>query len=179
MSGAPQARQAGEPRWIAALTWLAVFAPLPYSVSRLLWAAGVPVGIDEQLLREFHAPGWGSLYILFLALLADGAAIFTHVFVRSRARHVPRWIPVLGGRPVRPRVVIALLLMPIALLLWRGASHLPLVLDGFRIPDEMAGVPEWSLWTQIGLVWVWGVALCTATIAYHRATRAWPPAARC
>jgi hypothetical protein len=39
-------------RWIGAVTWLAIVAPPPYSLSRLLWAAGIPVGIDRDLLRE-------------------------------------------------------------------------------------------------------------------------------
>jgi hypothetical protein len=39
-------------RWLTAVTWLAILTPIPYGVSRLLWAAGVPAGIDEHLLRE-------------------------------------------------------------------------------------------------------------------------------
>ena len=58
-------------RLVSAVTWVAVLAPLPYTVSRVLWAAGVPAGIDPELLRDFHSPGWGSLYILGLAALAE------------------------------------------------------------------------------------------------------------
>jgi hypothetical protein len=58
-----------ERRWVAWVTWMAILAPVPYGVSRLRWAAGVPVGIDEWLLHDLGAPGWGSIYIAFLALL--------------------------------------------------------------------------------------------------------------
>jgi hypothetical protein len=163
-------------RAAAAVTWIAIVAPLPYSLSRILWAAGVPVGIERELLHEFHAPGWGSLYILALAALADATALLTHVVVRPRARVFPEWIPVLGGRSVRPRAVIAALLLPAVVLAWRAALHLTLLFNGFRIPDDITGVPAWSLWTQAALVWVWWVSLATALVAYHRATRTVPQA---
>ena len=98
-------------RWVAAVTWVALLAPLPYSVSRVLWAAGVPVGIDPELLREFHSPGWGSLYILALAALAAAPALVIGLFARPRARVVPASIPALGGRRVRPALVIAALVL--------------------------------------------------------------------
>jgi hypothetical protein len=34
-------------RWVGWITWVAILAPLPYGLSRLLWAAGVPFGISE------------------------------------------------------------------------------------------------------------------------------------
>jgi len=152
---------------------VAIVAPLPYSSSRLLWAAGIPVGIDPDLLHEFDSPGWGSLYILALAALADATALVTHVVVRPCARRVPAWVPVLGGRRVRRAVVIGVLLLPLAVLTWRGALHLTMVFDGFRIPDDVTGVPHWSLWSQAVLVWIWGASLAAATFAYYRATREW------
>jgi hypothetical protein len=165
-------------RWVVAVTWVAIVAPLPYSCSRVLWAAGVPAGIDPALLREFHSPGWGSLYILGLAALAEAPALVTHLLVRPRARIVPAWIPVLGGRRVRPALVIAALALPLAVMTWRAAMHLTFVFDGFRIPDDITGVPHWSLWSQAVLVWIWSGSLAAATFAYYRATRAWPQSTR-
>ncbi len=159
----------GESGWINAVTWIAIIAPLPYSLSRLLWAAGVPLGIDRQLLDDFNTPGWGSLHIVGLAALADATALLTHVIVRPRARTAPTWIPIINGRRVRPKLVIAALLLPTAVLTWR-ALHLTLVF-GFRIPDDITGVPGWSLWTQAVLVWIWSLSLAAATHAYWRATR--------
>jgi len=60
--------------WATSVTWVAILAPLPYSLSRLLWAAGVPFGISPEGLRELDSPGWGSLPILLLALLSEATA---------------------------------------------------------------------------------------------------------
>jgi hypothetical protein len=114
------------------------------------------------------------VYILALAALADTTALFTHTLVRPRARIVPAWVPGLGGRPVRPRLVVVALLLPTAILVWRAALHLPLILDGFRIPEEVTGVPSWSLWAQAALTWIWAGSLAATTLAYSRATRSWP-----
>ncbi len=157
-------------RWASIVTWLAILAPLPYTVLRVLWAAGVPFGIDRELLREFHAPGWGSLYILGLTTLADATALIVHSIVRPRARRIPGWVPILGGARVRPRLVIGVLLLPLVVLAWRAALHLTVVVNGFRLPDEVTGVPAWPVWTQIVLVWIWSPSLAAAIVAYHRAT---------
>jgi hypothetical protein len=158
-------------RWITWVTWIAILAPLPYSVSRLLWAAGLPVGIDEWLLRDIHAPGWGSVYIVFLVLLAEGTAVVTHRYVHLRRQTVPASIPWLGGRPVGHRAVIGVLAMPIAILAWANATAVPIMLDGFTIPAGNAGLPGWSFWGQVATFWVWGVSLTVATLAYWRSTR--------
>jgi hypothetical protein len=157
-------------RWASIVAWLAILAPLPYTVLRVLWAAGVPFGIDRELLREFHAPGWGSLYILGLTALADATALIVHSIVRPRARRIPGWVPILGGARVRPRLVIAVLLLPTVVLAWRAALHLTVVVNGFRLPDEVTGVPAWSVWVQIVLVWIWAPSLAAALVAYQRAT---------
>jgi hypothetical protein len=161
------------PLWAVWVTWIAILAPLPYSLSRLLWAAGIPFGISEPLLDDLEAPGWGSLYIAILALLAEGTAIFTHVFVRSRARRVPGWIPVLRGRQVRPLMVISPLLLPIGILTVAYVELVRVMLDGFEIPADIAGLRAWSFWGQAAVFMAWGTALTIATFAYWHATRNW------
>lgn len=156
-------------RWI---TTLAILAPLPYSVSRLLWAAGLPIGIDEELLREFDSPGAGSLYILLLALLPEATAWFTHVFVASRRRTVPARVPRLGGRPVDPALVVAPLLAPIGILAGFNLWSLGPIADGFTIPADNEGLPGWSFWGQVATFWIWGVSLAIATAVYWLDMRA-------
>jgi hypothetical protein len=168
-----RSRRHGERRWVRWITWAAILTPLPYSLSRLLWAAGIPLGIDEELLREFHSPGWGSLYILILALLPEATALFTHAFVASRMRTVPDRIPIVGGRPVRRWLVIDALLAPILILAGFNAWSLGPITAGFSIPETNAGLPGWSFWGQIATFWIWGVSLAVATAAYWHATRSW------
>ena len=162
-----------EPRWLRWVTWTAIIAPLPYSLSRLVWAFGIPFGIEEDLLRDFHSPGVGSLYILCLALLPEATALFTRTFLASRRRDVPGGVPIIGGRSVRPGLVVAVLLLPIGILAGFNLWSLGPITDGFSIPAANRGLPGWSFWGQIVTFWVWGVSLAVATAAYAWDTRGW------
>ena len=152
--------------WVAWITWTAIVAPLPYSLSRLVWALGIPLGIDEALLRDFDSPGIGSLYILLLALLPEATAYYVHAFLLTRATRVPGWVPVAGGRPITPSLVVAPLLAPIAILAAFNLWSLGPILDGFVIPSSNAGLAGWAFWGQVATFWIWGVALTVATAAY-------------
>lgn len=155
-------------RWVRLITTIAIVAPLPYSISRLLWAAGIPIGIDEDLLREFDSPGVGSLYILLLALLPELTAWFTREFVASRRVTIAASLPRFGGRPVRRAAVVASLIMPIAILAGFNLWSLGPIMEGFVIPPENDGLPGWSFWGQVATFWVWGVSLAIAVVAYWR-----------
>ena len=159
------------PWWMRWATWTAVVAPLPYSLSRLVWVPGIPLGIDAELLRDFQTPGIGSLYILCLALLPEITAAFVHVFVGLRRGTVPDRVPLLGGRAVRPSLVVAPLLAPIAILAGFNLWSLGPILDGFEIPAANAGLAGWSFWGQIATFWVWGVSLTIATAGYWLRSR--------
>ena len=168
-SGAPARPRA----WMRAVIWTAILAPVPYSLSRLLWALGIPLGIDESLLRDFDSPGLGSLYILALALLPEATAMFTRAFVLERPARVPGRVPGVGGRPVRPALVVAPLLAPIVILGGFNLWSLGPILEGFVIPASNDGLPGWSFWGQVATFWIWGVSLTVATAAYwHAASRA-------
>ena len=157
-------RPAAPSRWIGWVTWVAILAPLPYSLSRVLWAAGVPIGVDASFLHDdLGAPGLGSLYLLALALLSEATGLFTHVFVHRRARRVPARVPWLGGRRVRPRTVVGVLCAPLAILWIANAQSIWLALDGIPA-DDLAHVPAWSTWTMVAVFWVWSLALTVATV---------------
>lgn len=146
------------------VTSIAVIVPLVYGSSRVLWAAGIPIGIDQSLLDELHVPGWGSLYVLALCALSETTALFTHVFLKTRAERVPGWVPGLGGRRASTRLVLGGLAAPL-LVLWL------MMLDSFTIithglTQAQEGLPAWSSWAQIATFWAWGISLTLATIAY-------------
>ncbi len=149
------------------VTWIAILAPLPYTLSRVLWAVGVPVGISAERLRELDSPGWGSLPILGLALLAEATALFVHAFVLSDTRTFPRWVPVLRGRPVRPRLVVGALAVPIAILAYANAITAATVLGLVETTDD-----GWGVGMTGAVFWVWGLALAAAALGYHRRARA-------
>jgi len=119
--------------WIRWTTWTAILAPLPYTLSRVLWALGIPLGIDADVLHdELHAPGLGSLFILLLGVAAELTALWTRAFLLMRPSRYPRWLPILRNRPVQPRLVIAPLLLPILILAAANAMSATWIADGFR-----------------------------------------------
>ncbi|MFD0661346.1 hypothetical protein [Thermocatellispora tengchongensis] len=77
---------------------------LPSSLWRIGLAMGLPLGYTEQGLRDIIGTTmWGPLYLVALAALTEGAALLTLGLVRPWGEVVPRWIPLLGGRTIRPR----------------------------------------------------------------------------
>jgi len=68
---------------------------------------GVPVGASNEILREQYGfPGCGTAYVLGLTLILLGLGLLTLGLVQRWGEVVPRWIPVLGGRRVRPLAAV-------------------------------------------------------------------------
>lgn len=170
--------QPAAPRWSESrpvhwITWIAILVPLPYTLSRLLWAVGLPIGIDAEFLREINCPGWGSLGVLFLAALTEGTSWWTAVFVRKRETRFPAWVPGLGHRRLKPWMVVAPLFPPIAILAWFNLATLVEIASApSGGTDNGEGLPGWSLWGQLTIFWIWGLSLPIATAAYIHAMRA-------
>jgi hypothetical protein len=164
--------------WQAWVAWVAVLAPFPYSLWRVIWAVGIPLGIEPEGLHDFiQSPGWGSLGLLVLALLSEGTALYTYWFVLLGRQTAPGWVPLLGRRRVPPWLVIAPLLAPIGILAAFNHFSLQYALDGFAMPPEVdEGFPDWSFWAQAVIFWIWGVALTAATLVY--AAQSWRRRAR-
>jgi hypothetical protein len=162
--------------WIRWVTWIAILAPLPYTVSRVLWAMGIPLGIDADVLHnELHAPGLGSLFILLLGVAAELTALWTRTYLLLRPSRHPRWLPILRHRPVRPGVVIAPLLIPILILAGANAMSAPWIANGFeRSADTESNVADWAVSVAAVEFWIWGVSLTIATAAYWLAARTTP-----
>jgi hypothetical protein len=159
--------------WIRRITWIAVLAPLPYTVSRVLWAMGIPLGIDADVLHdELHAPGLGSVFILLLGVAAELTAWWTRAFLLLRPAVYPRWLPLVRGRPVSPVVAAAPLALPIAILAAANAMSAPWIVNGFeRDADSSSNVADWAVAVAAVEFWIWGVSLAVATAAYVAAGR--------
>jgi hypothetical protein len=148
-------------RWAVAV---AVAIPVGYALTRWAWALDIPLGVTrEGLHREAReSPGiwWAGA---FLATLALGGSLLTVGLVRPWGEIYPRWIPVLRGKPVRPRTAIIPASAVAVLVTSAGLNFLRAVLLGYlRIEADSWGtvVPE--------LFWpIWGVALAAAAYAYH------------
>ena len=154
-------------RWGRWATVVAVAVPLLYAATRYAWALGIPLGITEEFLREGQAVGlwWAGAA---LAPLAVGGAILTLGLICPWGETFPRWIPIVGGRRVQPRLAIVPASVVAVLVTSAGLMFIRLVItDGLT---ETFAFAEEVGWAALGpeLLWpLWGAALAAATLAYH------------
>ena len=157
------------PRWA---TWAAVAVPftaLPSTLWRLALGFGVPVGFHGELARLYAAPGWITLYVIVLGLIAEGVAMLALGLVRPWGEVLPRWIPVLGGRalPVMGAVIPAVLgalalifLTVVSAVNWNGPEN-----NGD--PDAPQGVAGAVMTLAYAPMLAWGPLLLLVTAVYY------------
>ncbi len=90
----------GTPRWAIVAAHACVVCVVPSGLWRTAVGLGVPLGWSEAHLRLERIPGAGTRYVIVLSATSLGAALLTLGLVRPWGEIVPRWVPVLGGRPV-------------------------------------------------------------------------------
>lgn len=154
-------------RWGRWATVVAVAVPLIYAATRYAWALGIPLGITEEFLREGQAVGlwWAGAA---LATLAVGGALLTLGLIRPWGETFPRWMPIIGGRRVPPRLAIIPASLVSVLVTSAGLMFIRLVTTGGL--SETFAFAEDVGWAALGpeLLWpLWGAALAAATLAYH------------
>ncbi|MCW3814746.1 hypothetical protein ONA91_09795 [Micromonospora sp. DR5-3] len=161
-------------RWGRWAAYAAAAIPLCYAVTRLAWAAGIPLGISGDFLRELRESGavWAGAG---LGAFATVGAILTLGLVRPWGERFPRWMVGLAGR----RVPITLAVVPATLV----ALSVTAATLGLMSSPAFWQMGEVSLATAPMLLWpLWGPALGAATVAYHlrrrgacaRCRRPWP-----
>jgi hypothetical protein len=160
------------PRWVV---WLAHAVPL-CALPASLWRIGMIFGL-------VGVPGATSvgqaLAIVALSLVTEGLALLTIGLVRPWGEVLPRWLPLVGGRPVRvwAAVTAASLGAAALTLLWSYALinyllHYTPVLTSSGPPLPHTG------WAGLGVqlcyspLVAWGPLLAIVTVAYYlRRTR--------
>ncbi|WP_208765808.1 hypothetical protein [Streptomyces calvus] len=150
------------PRRIVLAAHAVPLVTLPSALWRLALAAGVPV----SEVSVDSAPQ--ALYIVCLAVFSEVLALLTLGLVRPWGEVVPRWVPLLGGRAVRPlaAAVPAVLggVVLAVLLSWAFYRHTTAVgLEGTGATAQYALL----LVCYIPLL-AWPPLLITVTVAYHR-----------
>ncbi|MFI6132630.1 hypothetical protein [Micromonospora sp. NPDC051141] len=146
-------------RWGRWAAWTAAVIPTLYALTRLAWAAGVPLGISRDFLDEMHDSGlvWAGAG---LGAFAVAGAVLTLGLVRPWGERFPRWMVGLAGR----RVPVSLAVAPatlVALAVTAGSLGL------LTAPRFWALTGGFSLTTLPMLLWpLWGVALGAAAYAY-------------
>ncbi|MER7697576.1 hypothetical protein [Streptomyces sp. NPDC096095] len=93
------------PRWAMCLAYVLPLLLLPACLWRLPFALHFTMGQEAQ---EGSLPAlWLSIpYVLGLSVLTEVVAILTIGLVRGWGEVAPAWIPVIGGRRVRPMAAV-------------------------------------------------------------------------
>ncbi|MFC8124713.1 hypothetical protein [Streptomyces sp. NPDC057302] len=163
------------PRWAVIAAHAVPLATLPSGLWRVALVAGLPVA-DESV------KGWGEMvYVLGLSVVSECLALLTLGLVRGWGEVVPGWIPLLGGRRVRPlaAVVPALLgaLGLFGLMGWSAYAHYAGL--GSGVTDDP--VKQAVLVACYVPLLLWAPLLVAVALAYHRRRKghtgaAWTPA---
>ncbi|MFC4591387.1 serine/threonine-protein kinase [Sphaerisporangium corydalis] len=148
-------------RWGRWAVYVAAAIPAFYDVSRIAWAAGVPLGVTREFWQWLDESGlkWGGL---FLSAMGVGGAVLTLGLVQRWGEVYPRWIWFKAGRRVPPMLavipasIVSVIVLSAGLMYWR-----------MRFVHGFGPANMWATWAP-SLLWpVWGLALAAATLAYH------------
>jgi hypothetical protein len=156
-------------RWVSWAAHAAALTALPSGLWRIIVALGGPSGYTPAGLLEICPPGIaGPAYLLTLSVLTELAAVATLALVRPWGERVPRWVPVLGGRSVPYRPVVAVAGVGVAVL---AALWTPM-LFWWLLPHP--GMTEMGR-LLVGLLYqplaAWAPLLAVVTVDYWRRRR--------
>lgn len=152
-------------RWGRPAAWVAFAIPLLYCVTRWAWALGFSLGIDPAFYREGREYGlW--LAGAALATLGAGGAVLTLGLIQRWGEVFPRWMIGLRGKRVPPMLAVVPATLVAVLVASAGGMYIRMVAarGGVTASTWPLELPE-TLWV------LWGAALFTAAMAYHRRRR--------
>ncbi|WP_405186163.1 hypothetical protein OG582_11445 [Streptomyces anulatus] len=162
------------PRWAVRAAHVAAWSTVPSGVWRLALVLGVPVGVmgREEFLASFpdNSPLLALGYVLLLGAVAEAASYLTLGLVRPWGEVVPRWIPLLGGRPVNTGLTVAaasLGALAVTVLWWVLFFGGLLVAES---PDPGVSAGEALFVAAYAPLLLWGPLLAAVTWSYHRRT---------
>lgn len=154
------------PRWAVLAAHLVPLATLPSG----LWRIGLALGFSMGMLDNgvpIELPPGERVYVVGLSLVIEALALLTLGLVRPWGERVPRWLPLIGGREVRPYAAI----VPAAL----GALALAVIwgvaFRDFPSPPEMeiAGAVWHAVFVAVYLpLLLWAPLLGVVTYSYYR-----------
>lgn len=167
------------PRWAMRLAYALPLLLLPSCLWRLPFAVHFEMGqVQEQGMPSY----WVSVpYVLTLSVLTEVTAILAIGLVRGWGEVAPDWIPVIGGRRVRPLAAVVPAVVG-GLILSALFTDVPI---GGRRRLTVFGVVETveysnSAWHTLAQVCVaptavWGPIVIALAIAYYRRRRGGAP----
>jgi hypothetical protein len=139
---------------------------LPSALWRLGLVAGSSMGMLDDAGRPTQLTGHGKVYFVALALVTELTALTALGLVRRWGEIAPRWIPIVGGRPVNPWAAI----VPATA---GGLALIGIWTFGFR--DALTGPLPFTNtgWAALMIacyapLQLWGPALLVLAWAYYR-----------
>ncbi len=148
-------RAAGIGRLGTAAAWISAVCCLPYLVLKVVWTAGVPVGITDRSV--LHSRGWVAGNALMAAIELAGLLLVL-ALTRPWARRVPAWLllfPVWVGTGLLFRVVV-------------GAALLGLFARPSQASGSLGGYQPWVFVMVYASFAGQGAALAIAFACYVR-----------
>ncbi|MFG3407192.1 hypothetical protein [Streptomyces sp. NPDC048142] len=160
------------PRWAVRAAHVAAWSTVPSGVWRVALVLGVME--REEFLAAFpdNSPLIGLAYVLLIGAVAEAASYLTLGLVRPWGETVPRWIPLLGGRPVNRRLAVlaaSLGALTVTVLWW------VLFFGGLLTapsPDPGISAGEALFVAAYAPLLLWGPLLAAVTWSYHQRHRA-------
>ena len=154
------------PRWALVSAYAVTWLVLPSS----LWRVPVAFGFDMGMIDPGAGPWvwWALPYTFTLILVTEGLAFLTTGLVRRWGEVAPAWLPLIGGRPVRPLAAIVPATIGGLALTALWTSQLASIVG---IGTQLGFT---SVWWEV-LAWscylpylAWGPLLLAVTYAYAR-----------
>lgn len=161
------------PRWAKLAAKAAALSTVPSGVWRIAFGFGVPVGFTGATAAAYneHQPGWGTVYCVVLSALTEALAFLTLGLVRPWGRVIPRWIPLIGGRRVRPLAAIVPALLGSVILTVLGMEGLfGRWAANLAEPDSPRGLAALVMTAAYAPLVFWGPLLGVVTVDYARRT---------
>lgn len=158
--------------WGRIAVYVAMVAPVFYTLTRYAWALGFPLGMSEEYLRWGQERGtWISG--LFLATFGLVGAVLMLGLVQRWGEVFPRWMIGLAGRRVPivlavvPAFFVSVLLIVGGIGIWSGLGQMVAKLAASGAENiELIGAITFQLGPTL-LFPVWGAALAVATLGYY------------
>ena len=154
-------RARGVGRLGTAAAWISAVCCLPYLVLKVVWTAGLPVGITDRSVLDSR--GWVAANAL-MAVIELAGLLLVLALTRPRARRVPAWLllfPVWVGTGLLFRVVVGAALA--------GLSSASSQASG----GSTGGIQPWVFVMVYAGFAGQGAALAIAFACYVRARWAW------
>lgn len=150
-------------RWGRPAVYVAAAIPALYAVTRWIWVAGFPLGMDRELHAEAVADGslWSGAWLGSFALVGT---VLTLGLVQRWGEVFPWWVPGRRGRPVPIGLAVVPASVVAVLVTSGGLGLIRASVGGAAIP---LGAESWAA-VGPALLWpLWGVALAAGTLAYY------------